>query len=732
MRSTHRFLRRSGRIFASAVLLLAAIVLVATIAPRGVERILLYQLGRVGIVQPSLRVRRLAANHIQLSDIRLQEGRIRLNRLDIHLSLQGLRGGKVDRIVIDGFEWRIRVHDGIVDLGLPPGARASEPSSPPGIPSLPVGTVELRSSCVWIERENLALRVPLDARLETVSPQRLEWAASSSAAGRPLSLDGDVDLEAGVVKVAAQLPVSSGGRVRLDARAQLGGQSIFQNADFSLSAEQVEGFGFSLPRLHMECAGLGEAVSVSFEIDQPLAARVHADGVLRQSQHSPGSGLFMMESAWRLNGTLPADSPAETVRLPMDLAVDARGIATISLSPEQGWRIGLEMTRSGMGGGDELEPQPPLAAGWLLGEPSNLAGPTGEMVLDRNGLRLRGAWQLFEGVPLSIDFLLPVALREEGAVMAVEQDWFALPDSKQLRRAFPDLGDGELAGEARFHVRFDPQRTGLVPELVAAFRNVSFSSRQLALDAKGVSGQLQIERFAPLSTPGNQRIRIDSLRAGTLELERGEVVFRLENPESLLLEQTVWHLPQGGLAAVQGARIDLLNQRSQFDVQIEQVDLIALLDGLTEGKIAGSGRVCGRIPVILDGERIRLGEGYLYSVPGFGRLQIRDEEWISFLMLYLNEALSGHPYLSTAAVRMEQALRDFEYSYLTIDLTEGWQGTAARIELRGKGLQGDPPQEIAALILNINDLDELINRVLGLQKTQAETIDRTLGEWLDF
>ncbi|MFA7013795.1 MAG: YdbH domain-containing protein, partial [Desulfobacterales bacterium] len=177
---------------------------------------------------------------------------------------------------------------------------------------------------------------------------------------------------------------------------------------------------------------------------------------------------------------------------------------------------------------------------------------------------------------------------------------------------------------------------------------------------------------------------------------------------------------------------DLGGQRGNVEVLLENIDLVALLAHLTDGKIDGSGLVYGRIPVSYEAGKIRLDTGYVYAVPGTGHLGIRDDAWMKALMFYVNEAMAGHPYLSLVSERMEQALRDFQYSYLAIDLKKAGSETAARVELRGKGVQGDPPQEIGSLVLNVNDLEELINRVLGFKMTSGESIDRALEDLLDF
>lgn len=362
----------------------------------------------------------------------------------------------------------------------------------------------------------------------------------------------------------------------------------------------------------------------------------------------------------------------------------------------------------------------------------DLPGPSGQIGIHDNRLLVEGIWNVLSLSPLSFKADLDMNGSALTGRFDAGADWFEMPGREDLNRLVPGLSDLDITGQARLKMRIDMDGPLLTPDLEIFLRDMAITSRQKDLEVSGISGSVRVDRLAPASTPGNQALTIDRVRLGAFEAGEGLLAFRLEDSDHLFLEKMKLNLPQGGAIALQSARFDLEGQRGNVEVLLENIDLVALLAHLTDGKIDGSGQVYGRIPVSYEAGKIRLDTGYVYAVPGTGHLGIRDDAWMKALMFYVNEAMAGHPYLSLVSERMEQALRDFQYNYLTIDLKKADSETAARVELRGKGVQGDPPQEIGSLVLNVNDLEELINRVLGFKMTSGESIDRALEDLLDF
>ncbi|MFO7727539.1 MAG: YdbH domain-containing protein, partial [Desulfonatronovibrio sp.] len=360
-------------------------------------------------------------------------------------------------------------------------------------------------------------------------------------------------------------------------------------------------------------------------------------------------------------------------------------------------------------------------------------GISGQIIVENYQVKSRGSWPFLPGadLELAVDMLVDPGKDITGKIKA-HTNWFDIPE-KELRDVIVSMPeDMSITGSARAELALAVDAGSLRPQALIEIRDAGMLNPDMDMEIAGISGSMFIDDFFPLTTPGRQRMEIQKLRIGQLELIDGFATFRLESPERIFVEKTRWNLPEGGFIAAHAARIDLQDSNADFEVFFEDIDLVRLVSRISQEKIAGSGRVYGRVPLLYKQDKVTIGQGYLYSVPGTGRLRIRDEEWLDILLLYVRQAMKDHPYLSTVSERLEQALRDFEYDFLSVNLEPGPDDTSARIELRGKGVRGDPPQEVGSLVINVNDLQEIVNRVLHFQLTRDESVKKALDDLLDF
>lgn len=363
----------------------------------------------------------------------------------------------------------------------------------------------------------------------------------------------------------------------------------------------------------------------------------------------------------------------------------------------------------------------------------NFPGITGQAMVENYQVKSRGSWQFLPGADLefAVDMTVEPGNDITGKINA-HTNWFDMPEKEMLDAVVSIPENMSINGSVRAELDLVVEGPVLRPQLRIDVRDADVRDPDMDMEAAGISGSVLLDDFFPLTTPGNQRMEIQRITIGQLELVDGFVTFRLESPESIFVEKTSWNLPEGGFIAAHAARIDLQDFNADFEVFFEDIDLVQLVSRVSQEKIAGSGRVYGRVPLLYKQDQVTIGQGYLYSVPGTGRLGIIDEEWLDILLLYVRQAMKGHPYLATVSERLEQALRDFEYDFLSVKLEPGPDDTSARIEIRGKGVQGDPPQEVGSLVINVNDLQEIVNRVLHFQLTRDESVRKALDDLLDF
>ena len=363
----------------------------------------------------------------------------------------------------------------------------------------------------------------------------------------------------------------------------------------------------------------------------------------------------------------------------------------------------------------------------------SLPGIAGQVMIDNYKILTTGQWPFLPGADM--DFAARILSSPDSKIsgrVEARSEWFELPEKQVIAALAPPLADMDISGSVRAELSLVLDGAEIIPMVRVDFQDVQVADADMDLDVSGVDGSVVINEFFPLTTPGNQRIEVKRLKIGELILVDGFATFRLESPDSVFLERTKWHLPEGGFIAAHASRIDLQQNTADLEIFIEDVDFLQLVSRISQEKIVGRGRVYGRVPLVYRDERVSIGQGYLYSVPGVGRLGIRDEEWLEALLAYVRQAMAGHPYLSTVSERLEQALSDFEYNFLSVNLDPEAAGTSARIELRGRGVQGDPPQEVGSLVVNVNDLEEIVNRVLRFQLTKDESIERALDDFFDF
>lgn len=362
--------------------------------------------------------------------------------------------------------------------------------------------------------------------------------------------------------------------------------------------------------------------------------------------------------------------------------------------------------------------------------PTSWPGPQGQILALEEQLQLQGAWQFLPGFGLQLD--LELALVEGKGLngqFRVWSDWLDLSQGQELAAFIPELQDLELTGLARLDVQARLAANELQPYLELELSEVQIKMHDPEFRLQGLSGKIALDSLSPLQTARNQDtyIAFSELEWDFLQLEQGRFQARLQNAQFLLDSGSCILLPEGEVALYQG-RWDLNRQEGAVRVFLQEVDPLQILSDLTQGKIEGRGLFSGSFALGFGQEGLLLRGGHLYSLPGTGRLGIKDEEWLEALLFYVRESLAGHEYLSLLSQRLEQALRDFEYDFFSLRLLPQAGDVAAQIELRGQGVQGDPPQKVGSLVLNINDVQEALNQTLRFNLGQGEVLQKALED----
>jgi hypothetical protein len=187
-------------------------------------------------------------------------------------------------------------------------------------------------------------------------------------------------------------------------------------------------------------------------------------------------------------------------------------------------------------------------------------------------------------------------------------------------------------------------------------------------------------------------------------------------------------VPEGIIRLCQG-RWDLKRGRGSARIYLQGIDALHLVQELTEDKLVGSGLFSGSFALGWDGRKVSIQGGHLYSLPGSGRLGIRDEVWLDKLLFYVRHGLQGQSYLFLLNERLELAFREFEYDFFSLRLLPKDKEVKARIELRGQGVRGDQPQQVGSLVFNVSGVQQALNQTLRWCREEEvqQTLERLLG-----
>lgn len=240
-------------------------------------------------------------------------------------------------------------------------------------------------------------------------------------------------------------------------------------------------------------------------------------------------------------------------------------------------------------------------------------------------------------------------------------------------------------------------------------REGHFASGDMA--AEGVAADVAFEIGVFFRTIERPVMTFKQARVGKLFLDAGRLDFHL-TPQELLVDRLEVGWCKGRLNAY-SVHLDFKNPKDDFIVYADRIDLgEALMMALSfKGQIEGY--LYGRIPVGIDRGRVKLSNGFLYSLPGqSGMLKLDD----SGQMLELLEKAGIR---SEVQEPLSKALSDMDFSSVRFDLETLGQGQGVlKIKLGGKSNYKEWP---APVDLNLNlrgPMEELLNMGLDMSRKQ--------------
>jgi hypothetical protein len=310
---------------------------------------------------------------------------------------------------------------------------------------------------------------------------------------------------------------------------------------------------------------------------------------------------------------------------------------------------------------------------------------------------------------------------EYQASLAIQMDPTPF-SSLHLGKIDPSLNNSYLDGELGLDGSLKVDAKGLKGSMRFILQNgrLEFPEKKYVLD--NINLTLLLPSLPDLRSAPAQKILFDKASVGDLTFEHGKVVWQLESPDSIFIEEGVvsW---AGGRIFTNAVRIS--PDRKEFVVPIfcDRLRLTEILNQFGVSNAEGEGTVSGRIPLLVGKDTIRFEDGFLYSSPGQGG---------SVKVTALDMLSAGIPRNTPQFAQVDfaaEALKNFQYNWVRLLLNSEGEDLVMQMHMDGKPLQSLPfsYDSQTGLLQRIEDNTQGINQPIRLDVNFRLPLNRFIG-----
>lgn len=210
-----------------------------------------------------------------------------------------------------------------------------------------------------------------------------------------------------------------------------------------------------------------------------------------------------------------------------------------------------------------------------------------------------------------------------------------------------------------------------------SFNNGSVSIPEKKISFSGIDTAVTFSRFPFQKSDSAQKLHFSSARLGDFQVNSGDVIFTIESPESLLLEQGNFRWAEGSIHTY-GLRFSQKSLPQEMILYCNQLKLASILDQLGLEQVKGEGAVSGRIPIHFIDKKLTFSESFLYSTPGFGgSIKIGGDD-------FLTQAIPHDAPQFAQLDFAQEALRNFKYDWAKLNMITEQDDLVIQLKLDGK------------------------------------------------
>jgi len=355
---------------------------------------------------------------------------------------------------------------------------------------------------------------------------------------------------------------------------------------------------------------------------------------------------------------------------------------------------------------------------------------TGDVAVLDGGLKASARWQPLQTARVEADATILLTGHAPTGQITFDIPAFELNDADRdtLAKVVEAMNDLHVEGQLAVDGRITVDAHRLTPDITVTTQNATIRSKEYDAAVEGLTGSIQLARFDPVSTPGEQRFTIASARLGELELNDGLVTFRVDDPDSIFIERTRWSWGKKGTFWLHAFRFKPSDPTYDVEVFVENLNVNQWVKLISNDRASGSGLLYGRIPITYrpnENPRLAFGRGFLYAQPEPGTIQVSDGQLVADLLVQSDSRFVTDANMATVKERIVEALKDFKYDRLAFDFIPRKDDLQLKITTSGTGT-GPKKVPIGGLTVNLNGYDKLLNDKLFIKLGSEDGIENAL------
>lgn len=278
------------------------------------------------------------------------------------------------------------------------------------------------------------------------------------------------------------------------------------------------------------------------------------------------------------------------------------------------------------------------------------------------------------------------------------------------------IEDGELLAKSSISWQQKQSQFALDQTTLLQLDNIQGRFQQYPFT--GLRGKLLIKGIDDLRITSSDGLRLASIKPGlpvTDILVRAEAS-RHAGKAFIINLQQLEAMALGGKFSTDKTLLDFNRDKNHLPLNVRELDIAELIKLEQQEGLIGTGKLNGKLPLVLSKNGLQMSAGKLSAQPPYGVIQYSGDERVTALA-------KSNPNVEL----LLKALSDFRYDLLKVNLDYAPDGQLlAKVRLQGNNpeLEGGRPVH-----LNINLEENILTLLRSLQF--ADEISRKIGEGIE-